>query len=286
MSLLDNDTQISVLVDGLDHAEGLAWGLDGFAYAGGESGQLYRIDIARRNVAQFAMVGGGFMLGLALDAAHNIYVCDVGNHCVQRVSPGGVVATYSTGAVDEPLKTPNYPAFDSHGNLYVSDSGDWKADNGYIYKISPGGQGEVWSRAAREFPNGLCLGPDEDYLYVVMSVNPPRVDRFQVHADGSAGARETYVELPGTVPDGVAFDSDGNLYISCYRPDRIYRMSPEGALEVLAEDYEGTLIAAPTNIAFCGMDRSILLGANLGRWHLTRYEVDATGLPLHYPHLG
>ena len=45
MSILDNDTQVSVLVDGLDHPEGIAWGLDGYAYAGGEAGQLYRIDI-------------------------------------------------------------------------------------------------------------------------------------------------------------------------------------------------------------------------------------------------
>ena len=32
MPLLDNDTQVSVLVDGLDHPEGISWGLDGYAY--------------------------------------------------------------------------------------------------------------------------------------------------------------------------------------------------------------------------------------------------------------
>ena len=37
MSILNNDTQVSVLVDGLDHPEGIAWGLDGYAYAGGEA---------------------------------------------------------------------------------------------------------------------------------------------------------------------------------------------------------------------------------------------------------
>jgi gluconolactonase len=91
------------------------------------------------------------------------------------------------------------------------------------------------------------------------------------------------VELPGTVPDGVAFDTDGNLYISCYRPDRIYRLSPTGNLDVLAEDYEGTLIAAPTNIVFCGPELGTLISANLGRWHLTRYNVKSKGMSLHYP---
>jgi len=84
-------------------------------------------------------------------------------------------------------------------------------------------------------------------------------------------AAETLVELPGTVPEGVAFDTDGNLYIACYRPDRIYRLTPSGQLDVLAEDYEGTIIACPTNIAFCGRELDILLSANLGRWDITRY---------------
>ncbi len=83
----------------------------------------------------------------------------------------------------------------------------------------------------------------------------------------------------------MAFDTDGNLYVACYRPDRIYRLSPGGSLDILAEDYEGTIMAASTNIAFCGPDRDILLGANLGRWHVTRYETGKTGLRLHHPAL-
>ena len=47
MALLDNQTQASVLVTGLDHPEGIAWGLDGYAYAGGEAGHdLLRYDVA------------------------------------------------------------------------------------------------------------------------------------------------------------------------------------------------------------------------------------------------
>ena len=39
-----NSNQISVYVHGLDHAEGIAWGMDGYIYAGSEAGQVYRID--------------------------------------------------------------------------------------------------------------------------------------------------------------------------------------------------------------------------------------------------
>ena len=285
MALLDNETDLSVLVDGLDHAEGIAWGPDGFAYAGGEAGQLYRIDIDNKSATCFADTGG-FILGIALDSSSNIYACDLGNRCVQKITPGGKVTTYSTGTAGEPMRTPNYPAFDEAGNLYVCDSGDWKSDNGLVYRIRPGGEAEVWSRALRTFPNGLCVGPGGDHMYVAMSLNPPRVDRASIEPDGGAGAVETVVEFPGTVPDGLAFDAEGNLYTSMYRPDVIYRLTPSGQLDVLAEDPEGTLIACPTNIAFCGGDLDILLSANLGRWHITRYRVGATGLPLNYPDIG
>ena len=92
MSLLNNDTQVSVFVEGLDHPEGIAWGLDGYAYAGGEAGQVYRIDIESQEVVQFADTGG-FVLGMALDANHNIYACDAGNKAVVKITQGGVVST-------------------------------------------------------------------------------------------------------------------------------------------------------------------------------------------------
>jgi len=284
MALLDNETEISILVEGLDHAEGIAWGLDGYAYAGGEAGQIYRIDIERKELIQIADTGG-FILGLALDAGNNIYACDIGNKAIMKITPNGVTSVYSKGSKSEPFTTPNYPAFDGQGNLYVCDSGDWKVDTGRIYKIRPGGEGEIWDRRLNTFPNGHCLSADGNWLYVAMSVNPPRIERIKIESDGKAGSHETVFELPGTVPDGVAFDTDGNLYVSMYRPDRIYRYSPSGNLDILADDFEGTKIASPTNIAFCGENRDILLSANLGRWHISRYETDVTGESLQYPDL-
>ncbi len=285
MTILNNDTQLSVLVDGLDHPEGIACGPDGSVYAGGEAGQVYRVDIDRAEFTEFANTGG-FVLGMALDSAGNVYACDLVNACVHKITPGGDVSVYSTGPSSEPMEVPNYPAFDAQGNLYVCDSGGWKEDSGKIFKVAPGGDAVVWERSLNTFPNGLCIGPNGDSLYVAMSLNTPRIARVEILPDGSAGNVETVVELPRTVPDGVAFDTDGNLYISCYRPDIIYRLSPGGELEVLAEDYEGTAMAAPTNIAFSGPNRDILLGCNLGRWHITRYEANKTGLRLNYPDLG
>ena len=216
MALLNNDTQLSVLVDGLDHAEGIACGPDGGVFAGGEAGQVYRVDIERAEFTEIANTGG-FVLGMALDAAGNVYACDLVNQCVQKITPDGEVSVYSSGPPSEPMNVPNYPAFDHLGNLYVCDSGGWKEDSGRIFRIAPGGEAVVWDRSLKEFPNGLCIGPNGDSLYVAMSLNPPRIARIDILSDGLAGSIETVVELPGAVPDGVAFDTDGNLYVACYR---------------------------------------------------------------------
>ena len=281
MALLDTHTQISAIIgdfgSGLDHPECIAWGCDGYAYAGGEAGQIYRIDLARREFEEFTRVDG-FVGGICQDAQHRLYVC---NGDVKRVEPDGAVSTYCDRAGEVPLTVANYPVFDAAGNLYVSNSGGWHQNDGWICKIAPGGQGEVWSRALVDFPNGTALDSAGEYLYVAMSINP-RVARIKIEADGRAGAAETVFELPQTVPDGLAFDDEGTLYCSCYRPDRIYQYA-DGQLDVLADDYEGTAMAAPTNIAFCGPDRSLFLSANLGRWHIAQYDLGKTGMPLNYP---
>ena len=266
--------------EGLDHPECVAWGCDGYAYAGGEGGQLYRIDTNVGSFEEFTNVGT-FVGGICQDGNFNIYVCSGG--VVKKVDQSGNVSVYSDGTESTKMLTPNYPAFDSNGNLYVSDSGEWGEDNGRMFKINSDGEAQIWSEDIRSFPNGIALSETGDFLYVVVSLNSPRIERIPILEDGSAGPAELVVELPFSVPDGIAFDTQGNLYISCYRPDRIYRLSVDGELEILVEDYEGTLMAAPTNIAFCGPRRDDLLSANLGRWHISRYELDAVGIPLNYP---
>jgi gluconolactonase len=181
---------------------------------------------------------------------------------------------------------PNYLSFDRAGNLYVTDCGDWKADNGSIWCIAPDGSSKVIETASSQFPNGCAVSPDGRYLYVAMSLNTPRVIRIPI-ADGSrTGDAEIVVELPHTVPDGLAFCADGSLLIACYRPDTIFRLQPDGVLTVLMEDYEGTLLGAPTNVCFGGADLSILFWANLGRWHVgMNRNVGLKGAPLFYPDL-
>lgn len=269
--------------DGLDHPEGVAVDADGTVWAGGEAGQVYRI-VAGADPEEVASTGG-FLLGLALDLDGIVYACDAGRHEVVRVDPRtGAVTTYSTGADQTPFRNPNFPVFDAEGNLYVTDSGAWKADDGDIKIVRPDGRTELWTSALPHFPNGCCLSADGASLLVIESLRPG-ISRVPIRQDGSAGQPERLCELPGSVPDGLALDEAGGMYVACYRPDRVYYVHPDGAVEVLAEDPQGTVLAAPTNVVFAGADRRTLVVGSLGRWHLSALEVDVPGLPLMFPQL-
>jgi gluconolactonase len=90
---------------------------------------------------------------------------------------------------------------------------------------------------------------------------------------------------PRHVPDGIAFDMDGGLYVACYTPDVIFRLTLDGKLDTVAEDWESTVLSAPTNLVFAGPDRSTLVAASLGRWHLSKAVVRVPGAPLFHPRL-
>jgi gluconolactonase len=259
----------------------VAWGQDGFLYAGGEAGQIYRIDVQARTTE---LVGSteGMVLGIALDAIGDIYICNAGRREVLRMTQDGQVSTVSRGSADRPFATPNFPVFDSSGRLFVSDSGTWDRDDGCIFVIEPNGETTVWSTEVGTFPNGLAIDPAGEYLYVAESTGPA-VSRLRFEEDGRAGSPERVLELPGTVPDGLAFEADGGLIVACYRPDVIYRLDALGNLSVYAEDPRGTLLAAPTNVCFGGPGLGTLYSANLGRWHISELPGSLVGAPLHYP---
>jgi gluconolactonase len=261
-----------LLVDGLDHPEGVAWDpATGVLWAGGEGGQLYRIDIEARTWNE-APPAPGFVLGLAVDGQGRLAICCEGARslCVLR---DGAVTTLRDGFV-----LPNYPAFAPDGTLYLSDSGHWAANDGCVLRLSSAGELEVLTPALTHFPNGCAVSPDGRYLWIVESYEPT-VSRIDVET----GEAEQIARLEGTVPDGIALTDDGGLIVSCYRPDRIVHLGVDGKLEIVAEDPQGTVLAAPTNVVFVGEQRDRLVSANLGRWHLTLVDTGLRGLPLHYP---
>ena len=272
--------EFTTLAEGLDHPEGAAIGPDGTVYAGGEAGQIYRI--APDGTPEQYADTGGFLYGVTVDGGGNVYGCDMGRGAIVRVDPSGTVTTYSRGTDEHPLRVPNFSAFDDAGVLYVTDSGDWGADDGFVFRVAPGGETTVWSDAVTAFPNGCCLTAAGDALLVIES-HTRRVVRVPIMSDGSAGVPELVVDLTGSQPDGIALAVDGTLFVGCYRPDRVWRISSGGAAEVWFEDPDGVVLNQPANPVFVGDGLGRLLLSSLGGWSLVTTDPGVAGLPLRYP---
>src|SRR5690348_3293556 len=89
-------THLVPFADGLDHPESVTFGPDGYVYAGGEAGQIYRIALDTGEVSQIGSTGG-FVLGVVTDGDRNVYSCDMVRRAVMRTTPSGDTTVYSSG---------------------------------------------------------------------------------------------------------------------------------------------------------------------------------------------
>ncbi len=273
-------------ITGVDHPESISVGPLGEAYTTGTGGQVYRIDLERNRAEQFASTSPRRMLGQAVDGDGNLYCADASDGKVVRISPAGEESVYATGPGGRPFVCTNYPAFDRHGNLYVSDSGDWSdSRTGYLYKIPPGGgAARLWFAEPLDTPNAIALDGGETYLYFVETWGAG-IARIAINRDGSAGAYERILHLPRHVPDGLAFDEEGRIWIAFHRPDAVKVYDPRtGRLDVLAEDWRGRELRGPTDVAFAGAGRDVLLASSLDNLCVHRFDgIGVRGLRLNHP---
>ncbi|MGP8247338.1 MAG: hypothetical protein ACLQVN_22845 [Bryobacteraceae bacterium] len=135
---------------------------------------------------------------IALDSAGNIYISDAGNHRIAKYS-AGVVTTYAGNGVDgysgdggpatsAEISNPQQLVLDAAGNLYFSDS-----TNGRVRKVTPGGM--ITTVAG----NGLPA----------------------YNGDGGLATLASFF-----IPQGLAVDAAGNLYIGDTQNNVIRQLSP------------------------------------------------------------
>lgn len=259
----------------LDHPECCAFDKEGNLWAGGEAGQIYRID--SKGCADEVTRLGGFCGGLAFSSVDVLFVCNPGRGVV-RVTSSSQHEVFASEAAGRKLIEPNFPVFDHSGNLYVTDSGEWKGTIGRLVRLDAQGAGtEIASGFG--YANGLALAEDERSIFMAES-DTRKI--YRISLDGgrsSADGIEVYAESPGAVPDGLSLDQEGNLYITSYGSHSIYRIDPTRTVHLLAHDPNGMMLGGPTNLAFGGPDYEWIYVANLCRWTIARARVGRKGLP-------
>lgn len=169
----------------------------------------YDLDVGDGLLAPFAELSAP--LGLAFDADGNLYIAESGNNRVRKVDTAGFISTFAgTGiwgqggyAGDGGLATAaklNYPmdvAFDVAGNLYISDS------NNYRVRMVEKTSKNISTIAGQGYPG---WSPDGTLA----------VDAYVCN------------------PTGLAFDADGNLYIADFGISRVLKIDTAGKLSTVA----------------------------------------------------
>ena len=201
--------------------------------------------------------------GVAIDNAGNLYIADLGNNCIRKVTPAGIISTVAGNgiygysgdggqATSAQLRNPTGVAVDSVGNLYMADS-----DNNRIRKVTPAGiistvagngisgfsgDGSQAMGAQLAYPFGVAVDGAGN-LYIadlgnlrVREVTTAGVMRT-VAGDGTLsysgdGGQAGSAQL-GT-PNGVALDSAGDIYIADTGNSRIRKITPSGVIRTLA----------------------------------------------------
>jgi trimeric autotransporter adhesin len=141
--------------------------------------------------------------GLAVDGKGNLYIADIDDHRVRKVSPGGTITTIAgTGkygfsgdggpAAKAMLNHPSGVAVDAKGNVYIVEG----TPNNRVRKVSPGGKITTFAGT------GWLTAPT-------------------FSGDGGPAIKARL-----SAPSGVAVDAKGNVYIADMGNRRVRKVRP------------------------------------------------------------
>ena len=258
---------------GFDHPEDLAFDSAGALWTGGELGQVYRLDPGAEAPVEVVRHGGETR-GIAFDSDGRAIVCNHALSTVFRVWPDGRSEELPCVAGGRRIDTPNYAAFGRDGSLFVSDSWRFPEPDGYIYLWPPGGgEPEIFHSGPFGYPNGLAVDAAGDWLYVIETGHDAIV---RVPTDRAEGAIERVAGGLSRMPDGMAFDAEGRLYVAHFGAGRVDVFDGNGR-EVDRIRVPGREV---TNIAFGGLGYDELVITECATASIYRVRVGVRGLQL------
>lgn len=187
--------------------------------------------------------------GIAVDSHGNVYVSDLGNHRIRKISVDGNVTTIGTAIA-------YYICIDKNDKLYIAD-----ADRNIVSTMTDDGTETII--AGIPYYTGYANGLPDDARFIFMrgiGVDP-RGNIYVV--DGTARIRKidaTTHEVSTFVGDhinadtwedgdpshasfgellGFTFDAAGNMIIADYRWNRFRKITPEGYTTTFPDLYFG-----------------------------------------------
>lgn len=190
--------------------------------------------------------------GIALAPDGRVLFADLGAKAggLFAIDKQGKLSTLLDSMDGVPLPPSNFVFVDEHNVLWftvstrrIPRSEAWNHD------VTDGFIGVMDARGPRILADGLgytneiAVSPDGRWLYVNETYSQ-RVSRFALEGTSSTpelGPRETVAQLEGAdLPDGLAFDAYGGLWLTCIASNRVLLVRPDGDVQNILADTDET----------------------------------------------
>ncbi|WP_083608104.1 SMP-30/gluconolactonase/LRE family protein [Teredinibacter haidensis] len=224
---------------------------------------VYFTEIYKSRIHRYNIVHGTFELvrentqnanGLRFSPDGLLWVCEQSAGRIVRLNnETGKVVTVSGEYEGKPFNHPNDLVLDKSGGVYFSDP-VWNETlhrkqpvNG-VYYVNADGDARLLINDMDK-PNGVLLSQNGRFLYVV-DMGTDEFRRYRVVGPGQLADKKSFArfnldDIDSAMPDGMAEDVDGNVYVATNNGVQVF-------------DREGRYLGRfaldqrPTNLAFFG----------------------------------
>jgi sugar lactone lactonase YvrE len=197
--------------------------------------------------------------GLAVDAAGNVYVADIGNHTIRKITAAGVVSTLA-GEAEKPgsedglganahFNQAHGVAVDRVGNVYAADFGNHTVrkitPDGVVSTIAgqagnPGSNDGIGTAARLCAPYSVTMDESGTVFiadtsnHTVRKITPDGVVGTLAGLAGNVGSRDGLKDVARfAIPAAVKADTLGNIYVADFGNLAVRKITPEGMVSTL-----------------------------------------------------
>ena len=191
--------------------------------------------------------------GLAFARNGDFLISNFGTDCLELMSRDGSSRVLADTLDGQPIGKVNFVLRDSRDRIWITVSTrikNWMhalrpdLDDGYLARFDNGRFTIVAD--GFHFTNEIRFDAKEEFLYVVETTGGC-ITRLRIDECGNAVGREVFGPRSlgtGAWPDGIAFDSAGNLWGTLVYSDRLFVLTPKGDLRVLLDEGDPVKVGA------------------------------------------
>ena len=197
--------------------------------------------------------------GMAFDRDGGFLISNFGTDCLEHMSRNGTSRVIASTIDGQPLGKVNFVLRDSKDRVWITVSTrlrNWmhalRPDlaDGYLARYDNGAFRIVAD--GFRFTNEIRFDAREEFLYVVETTGGC-ITRLRIDCHGDAVEREIFGPSSlgkGAWPDGIAFDTAGNLWGTLVYSDKLFVLTPQGDLRILLDEGDPAKVEALEQ-AFC-----------------------------------